>query len=102
GLAYAEPGVARGGGGGEIPQRPRGPAAIIPFPISRRLAFLERMTDCVWGCRDRAGYLARACDQQRNAMLRCGLSDEQIESELASFRREIAWRLEMSVDAHNG
>src|SRR5262245_43927441 len=86
------------GGGGGVPTRPRGgPADIIPFPIARRIGFLERMADCVGGCRGRAGYLDKACEQQRKAMRRRGLSNKVIESEIASFKREIAWRLEESV-----
>jgi len=90
----AAPHTATGGGGGGIPQRPSaGPAEVIPFPIARRVAFLERMADCAWACRDRAGYLDKACEQQRKAMRKRGLSNEVIESEIASFEREIMWRL---------
>jgi len=67
---------------------------VIPFPIARRVAFLERMADCVYGCRDPAAYLARACEQQRKAMRKRGLSEDVIKSEIASFEREIMWRLE--------
>jgi len=59
----------------------------------RRVAFLERMADCVAACRNLANYLAKFADQQRQAMRRRGLSEEAIESEIASFEREIMWRL---------
>jgi len=84
-----------GGGGDDFRTTPpaRGPAKVIPFPIVRRLAFLERMADCVASCRDPGGYLAKLADQQRAAMRRRGLSEGAIESEIASFEREIMWRL---------
>ena len=96
--APLRPAPVTGGGGGTTRKPSAGPAEVVAFPIARRVAFLERMADCVWGCRDRARYLARACEQQREAMRRRALSEEIIESEIASFEREIMWRLDASVD----
>jgi len=94
--ARGDTGLAFGGRGGDgFSTKPstRGPAEVIPFPIMRRVAFLERMADCVAACRNPANYLAKFADQQRQAMRRRGLSEEAIESEIASFEREIMWRL---------
>jgi Family of unknown function (DUF6074) len=85
------------GGGNGNPKKPSAnPAEVIPFPVVRRLAFLERTADCVASCRNPANYLAKLANQQRTAMRRRGLSEEAIESEVASFEREIMWRLGVS------
>src|SRR5262249_44260734 len=94
--ARGDTGLAFGGRGGDgFSTKPstRGPAEVIPFPIMRRGAFLGRMAACVAACRHPADQLAQFADQQRNALRRRGLSEEAIESEIASFEREIMWRL---------
>src|SRR5262249_15994224 len=94
--ARGDTGLAFGGRGGDgFSTKPstRGPAEVIPFPIMRRVAFLERMADFVAACPNLAAYLPHFSHQPSKAMRRRGLSEEAIESEIASFEREIMWRL---------
>ena len=83
-----------GGDGGDRPPEVRARLAqIFPFPIARRIAFLERMADCVASRRDPQAYLDRAAEQQRLALRRRGLSEEVIEAEIAVFYREVIERV---------
>jgi hypothetical protein len=57
-LALKEsPAVTYGGGGGR-PSAPKGPAKVIPFPVLRRVGFLDRMAWNVSTCRDVDRYMA--------------------------------------------
>jgi hypothetical protein len=51
-------GHSYGGGGG--PRGKRGPAQMIPFPIVRRVAFLDRTADAASVYRNPSKYLASA------------------------------------------
>jgi len=76
------------------PAEPRAVSAqIVPFPMARRVAFLNRMAVAIASCRKSQPYRERAEQQQRDAMRRRGLSEEMIEAELAIFNREIDRRL---------
>jgi hypothetical protein len=76
---------------------PAGKAAeLIPYPMARRVAFLDRTALAIASCRKpdvAARCRERAAQQQRDAMQRRGLSEEQIEAQMAVFDREIDWRL---------
>jgi hypothetical protein len=83
-----------GGDGSDGPPEARTPfVRIIPFPIARRVAFLDRMADCVASRRDPQAHLDRAAEQQRTAMRRRGLSEPVIEAEIAAFYREVIERM---------
>jgi hypothetical protein len=76
------------------------PAKIIPFPIARRVRFLEWVASELYYSHKPDEYLARIERQQRNAMTR-RLPEEAVESQMAAFRREINWRLEW-IRKHHG
>ena len=75
------------GGGG------RGPADILPFPMVRRVAFLDRMAIAIASCKKPQLYRERAEKQQRDALQRRQLPEDVIETEIAVFNKEIDWRL---------
>jgi len=86
--------TATGGGGSESPKEPSaGPAKVIPFPIARRVAFLERLADAAASYRNPDNYLSSAYRQQEEAMRRRGISENVIQSELAALDRAIQARL---------
>jgi hypothetical protein len=85
-------------GGGDAPTG-RGPADILPFPMVRRVAFLDRMAIAIASCKKPQPYRERAEKQQRDALRRRQLPEDVIESEIAAFNQEIDWRLGAIVDA---
>ena len=85
-------------GGGDGPTG-RGPADILPFPMVRRVAFLDRMAIAIASCKKPQPYRERAEKQQRDALQRRQLPEDVIESEIAVFNQEIDWRLGAIVDA---
>ena len=86
-------------GGGDGPTAGRGPADILPFPMVRRVAFLDRMAIVIASCKKPQPYRERAEKQQRDALQRRQLPEDVIESEIAVFNQEIDWRLGAIVDA---
>ena len=84
-------------GGGDGPTA--GPADILPFPMVRRVAFLDRMAIAIASCKKPQPYRERAEKQQRDALQRRQLPEDVIESEIAVFNQEIDWRLGAIVDA---
>jgi hypothetical protein len=76
-------------------------AKIIPFPMARRIRFLERIAITLHSCRKPDEYLARIEKQQRDAMTRRQLPEEVVELQMAAFHKEINWRLEW-VRKHHG
>jgi Family of unknown function (DUF6074) len=85
---------ATGGGGGGPTSSLAGPAKVIPFPVLRRVAFLDRMADTASTCRNLDRYMTHILQQQRDAMRRRGIADDMIEAELAALDRAIKSRLE--------
>jgi hypothetical protein len=85
-----------GGGGGPSSATAR-PAKVIPFPVLRRIGFIDRMALNVSGCRDVDRYMQHILKQQRDAMERRGIADDMIEHELAALDRAIRSRLEEYV-----
>jgi hypothetical protein len=75
-------------------------AKIIPFPMARRIRFLEHVAITLHGCRKRDEYLARIERQQRDAMTRRQLPDDVVELQMAAFQEEINWRLEWIREHH--
>jgi hypothetical protein len=86
--------VSTGGRGRGGSARPAGPAKVIPFPILRRLNFLDTMAQSVAGCRDVDRYMAHILKQQREAMERRGIAEQMIQQELAALDRAFRSRLE--------
>jgi hypothetical protein len=76
-------------------------AEIIPFPMARRIRFLERVATMIHTCRKPDEYRARIEKQQRDAMTRRQLPDEVVELQMAAFQHEINWRLER-IRKHHG
>jgi Family of unknown function (DUF6074) len=71
-------------------------AEVIPFPMVKRVSFLDRAAISIASCRKpdvAARIRERAAQQQRDAMQRRGLSEKQIEEQMAVFNSEIDWRL---------
>jgi hypothetical protein len=79
----------------------RQPALIVPFPMARRIRFLEHIAITLHSCRKPDEYLARVEKQQRDAMTRRQLPEEAVELEMAAFHKEINWRLEW-IRKHHG
>ena len=77
------------------------PALIVPFPMARRIRFLEHIAITLHSCRKPDEYLARIEKQQRDAMTRRQLPDEVVELQMAAFHKEINWRLEW-IRKHHG
>ena len=75
-------------------------AKIIPFPMARRIRFLEHLAITLHSCRKPDEYLARVEKQQRDAMSR-RLPEEAVELQMAEFHKEINWRLEW-IRKHHG
>jgi hypothetical protein len=76
-------------------------AKIIPFPVARRIRFLEHIAITLHSCRKPNEYLARVEKQQRDAMTRRQLPEEVVELQMTAFHKEINWRLEW-VRKHHG
>jgi hypothetical protein len=76
-------------------------AKIIPFPMARRIRFLERTATMIQTCRKPNEYRARIEKQQRDAMTRRQLPEEVVELQMAAFQDEINWRLEW-IKKHHG
>lgn len=66
-------------------------ASIIPFPLSQRIAFVERHADIIAGMSPESAerHLAYQLKVQREALERRGVSPERIEREIASLERAI-------------
>jgi hypothetical protein len=79
----------------------RQPALIVPFPMSRRIRFLEHIAITLHSCRKPDEYLTRIEKQQRDAMTRRQLPEEVVELQMAAFHKEINWRLEW-IRKHHG
>ena len=75
-------------------------AKIIPFPMARRIRFLEWVASELYHSRKPDEYLARVEKQQRDAMSR-RLPEEAVELQMAEFHKEINWRLEW-IRKHHG
>jgi hypothetical protein len=75
-------------------------AKIIPFPMARRIRFLERTATMIHTCRKPDEYRARIEKQQRDAMTRRQLPEEVVELQMAAFQHEINWRLEWIKNHH--
>ena len=82
-------------------EQPAVSAKIIPFPMARRIRFLEHIAITLHSCRKPDEYLARVEKQQRDAMTRRQLPEEVVELQMAAFHKEINWRLEW-VRKHHG
>jgi Family of unknown function (DUF6074) len=66
-------------------------ATVIPFPLSRRTAFIERQADIISGMKPKSAnrQLAYQLKTQREALERRGVDPERIEREIASLERSI-------------
>jgi hypothetical protein len=74
-------------------------ASIVPFPLSRRVAFVERHADIIASMTpERAErHLAHQLKVQREALQRRGVDAERIERELALLERAILSAIEWGV-----
>jgi hypothetical protein len=93
-LAFAADAVtgAANGGGGNGPTT-SGPATILPFPVARRVTFLERTARAASSYKNPRKYLESAYRQQEDAMRRRGIAESLIEAELQILKREINSRM---------
>jgi len=82
-----------GGGGGPQSRRPRGPAEVIPFPMTARVAFLDRTAELAASYRDPRKYLASVFAQQERSLRRRGFAEDIVQSELAALERAIEARI---------
>ena len=82
-------------------EQPAVSAKIIPFPMARRIRFLEHVATMIHTCRRPDEYRARIEKQQRDAMTRRQLPEEVVEAQMAAFQHEINWRLEW-IRKHHG
>jgi hypothetical protein len=66
-------------------------ASVVPFPLSRRVAFVERQADIIAGMTQESAerHLAHQLKVQRYALERRGVSPDRIEREIASLQRAI-------------
>ena len=66
-------------------------ATLIPFPLSRRIAFVERQADIIAGMKQESAerHLARQLKVQREALERRGVAADCIEREIASLHQAI-------------
>jgi hypothetical protein len=66
-------------------------ANVIPFPLSRRVAFGWRHADIINGLEPRSAerHLAHQLEVQREALERRGVDPERIDREVASLERAI-------------
>jgi hypothetical protein len=64
---------------------------VVPFPLSRRVAFVERHADIIGSMTPAraARHLAYQLKVQRDALKRRGVAAERIEREIASLERVI-------------
>ena len=91
------------GGGGSATMRV-GPATIIPFPMAKRIRFLERTAIAIATARPskQQAYREYLEKQQHESLRKCGLSADVIESEMAIYNRELDWRLASMGCAQHG
>lgn len=66
-------------------------ACVIPFPLGRRLSFIERQAEIAAAMRPNAAerYLRRQIQTQADAMRRRGIGEDLIGPELASMERAV-------------
>jgi hypothetical protein len=66
-------------------------ATVIPFPLSRRIAFVERHAEIVSCMTPKSGarHLAYQLKLQHDALERRGIAEDRIEREIASLERAI-------------
>ena len=66
-------------------------ATMIPFPLSRRVAFIERHADIIRCMRPESAerHLAHQLKLQHDALERRGIAQELINPEIASLERAI-------------
>ena len=64
---------------------------VIPFPLSRRIAFIERHADIISGLAPKSAerHLAHQLKVQREALERRGVAADCIEREIASLHQAI-------------
>jgi acyl transferase domain-containing protein len=64
---------------------------VVPFPLSRRVAFVERHADIISSMTPKSAtrHLAYQLQVQRNALERRGVSAARIDREIASLERAI-------------
>jgi uncharacterized protein DUF6074 len=66
-------------------------ANVVPFPVVRRRAFIERQAHSVAGLSDQAGerYIVHQIKIQRDAMRRKGIANDLIEREMKCLETSI-------------
>ena len=72
-------------------------AEIIPFPLARRVEFVRRQANCALNMKPESGerHILRQVDQQRDILLRKGVSPEFVQRECGSLEaaiRAALWR----------
>jgi hypothetical protein len=74
-------------------------AQVLPFPTSRRCAFIERQAQCAAALNPEAceRHINRQLQVQRDTMLRKGVSAARVERELKSMEAAIRAALWRSV-----
>jgi len=66
-------------------------ANVVPFPLSRRIAFVERHADIISSMAPKSAerHLAHQLKVQQDALKRRGVDPERINREIASLERAI-------------
>jgi len=83
-----------GGGGGRQSRQPRGPAEVVPFPLTARVVFVDRTAEIAASYRDPRKYLANVYRQQEEALRRRGFDDAIVQSEMAALERAVQSRMD--------
>lgn len=79
-------------------------AEVIPFPLAARRRFIDRQAGVALGMKAESGerHIIRTVQQQREILLRKGVSSESVQRECASLEaalRAALWRAVMTGGA---
>lgn len=79
-------------------------ARVLPFPLGRRLSFIERQAEIAAAMRPDAAerYLRRQLQTQSETMHRKGISEVLIQAELVSMERAVRAALTASREQSGG